>query len=318
MSGMRWAVAVLLLAGGTLVGSHYAAGRRAAGTEPAGAAARAEAPGQALYRQAFAAGERRDFTTAAAAFQQLLDRYPRSALAADAQYQKGLCYHAQGQYERARREFALVAQHYPDSYLAVRAAGWIEGMAARPAAPALRPAAPASPPSPAGRPGRPTPPAAPPPSPAATSSTPAATPSTEPLFYEHTTAPVLPLCGPRALQLVCRQYGRPAEVEELARLAGTQQTGTTLQGLAQAAQAKELRAQGLQVNLTQLARLPKPLIAWVGGWHYVVVTGCRGGQVQLVDPEQGVEQTLAPADFVRQWQGYVLAVEAAPLPATQS
>jgi len=305
---LRLGVAALVIAGAAVALSQIPRLERRVARPPAaaaesGAQAQPADPAQAYYQQAFAAGERHDFATAAAYFQRLREAYPRSELADDAMYQQAICSYAQGQWEQALAEFERVRQNYPDSYLAVRAEGWegrVRAKLAPPASPASRAAAPARPPAPAPQPVQTAPPG-----------------GLAPLLYENTTAPVLPLCGPRALELVCQQYGRPAEVEELARLAGTDRAGTSLAGLAQAAEAKGLSAQGLQVNLTQLERLPKPLIAWVGGQHYVVVTGCSRQQVQLVDPDRGA-MTLSPPEFSRQWQGYVLAVQAAPFSAPES
>ena len=126
---LRWGVAALVLAGAAVALSQIPRLERRAARPPAAAAESATAPreadpGQAYYQQAFAAGERRDFATAAGYLQQLLEQYPHSRLAADAQYQLGICASAQGQWEQALAEFERVRQNYPDSYLVVRAAGW--------------------------------------------------------------------------------------------------------------------------------------------------------------------------------------------------
>lgn len=129
-----------------------------------------------------------------------------------------------------------------------------------------------------------------------------------PFIYEETSSgPPLPMCGPAALRIVCERLGVEADVEDLAREAGTDSTGTTMHGLKRAAEAKGLQAQGLQVDLAYLMNARKPVIAWTGRDHYVVVTGFRGEDVELVDPNQG-QAVIGIAEFVRAWDGYVLVV----------
>ncbi len=115
------------------------------------------------------------------------------------------------------------------------------------------------------------------------------------------------MCGPDALAIICKQLGEATTPEELARLASTDRTGTSLAGLAKAAKAKGLAAEGLQVNYEYLRKMPKPVLAWVGGNHYVVVTAASRDAVELNDPAKG-RYALAVGPFERIWDGYVLAV----------
>src|SRR5690606_18424056 len=59
-------------------------------------------------------------------------------------------------------------------------------------------------------------------------------------------------CGPATLATVLKNLGVNATQEELATLAGTDETGTTMYGLAQAAQSKGLIAKGLKLSVSQL------------------------------------------------------------------
>jgi predicted double-glycine peptidase len=138
--------------------------------------------------------------------------------------------------------------------------------------------------------------------------------------------------------------GVEASVEELMKLAGTDETGTTMAGLARAAEAKGMTATGYQVTFAGLRKIKLPVVAWVNrpiadlegkgggaaGNHYVVVTRGRGKYVWVMDPGggagdgQGERSTLnsqlstltaqqrgrrvAAEAFGRVWAGQVLEV----------
>jgi tetratricopeptide (TPR) repeat protein len=122
-------------------------------------------------------------------------------------------------------------------------------------------------------------------------------------------------CGPAALLALCQRLGVTTTKEELARLAGTDATGTTMAGLAQAAKAKGLRVEGLWVDATAFQRLRLPALAWVNDNHWVAVLEVQGDKVTLFDPaseprrlRSGQAQTISLADFQQQWNGYLLRV----------
>lgn len=263
---------------------------------------------QRYYEQAYACSAGKDFAGAAQHFQKVLDEYPASELADDAQYQKAICYFAQGDYEQAIAEFENVREQFSDSYLAVRAEGWIQKAKIKLAATSGKAwvpivyddTVPAAPPARSG------------PSGAAENAQirPMEVNLEElaPLAYEHTApAPRLPECGPQALAIICEQLGIPAETEELAELAGTDQTGTSMYGLQQAGEAKGLSAEGLQVGLAYLYHVEKPVIAWIGQNHYVVVTAVSQEQVEFTDPDRG-RLAMGIADFNKIWDGHILTL----------
>ncbi len=263
---------------------------------------------QKYYEQAYACGARKDFAGAAEHFQKVLDEYPDSELADDAQYQKAICYFAQGDYEQAMAEFEKVKEQFGDSYLAVRAEGWIDKARVKQVAASGKVWVPvvydetarAAPPARSGPPGA-----------AESAQSRLVEVNLEelaPLAYEHTApAPPLPECGPQALAIVCEQLGIPAQTEELAELAGTDESGTSMYGLQQAAQAKGLTVEGLQVDLAYLYQVKKPVIAWIGQNHYVVVTAVDQRQVEFIDPDRG-RLAMAVADFSKIWDGHILTV----------
>ena len=115
-----------------------------------------------------------------------------------------------------------------------------------------------------------------------------------------------PKCGPIALNYVCATYGVESTVEELARLADTDQAGTTMHKLAEAAGAKGLKTIGLQLSFKRLKRIPKPVIAFVGRDHYVVVKSITGRAINAIS--NGKEIQIKKSDFLRIWKGDVLEV----------
>ena len=125
-------------------------------------------------------------------------------------------------------------------------------------------------------------------------------------------------CGPAALLSICEFYGIKTTEQEIATLAGTTPTGTSLHGLAQAADSLGLKATGMELSLEELKGAKTPLIAHLNGGHFVVVVSVHKGQLTVIDPAKGVK-SIAPVDFRRDasshlatrkgWQGYVLLLE---------
>ena len=112
-------------------------------------------------------------------------------------------------------------------------------------------------------------------------------------------------CGPRAMLLACQTLGRPATLEDLRRQAGTTSSGTSLQGLAQAAQAHGLKARGVQMDLPALEQLSQPAIVWMDGNHYVALLSVKGDGATIHDPNQPNEEVL-PVNTLLQRSGGVL------------
>lgn len=93
-------------------------------------------------------------------------------------------------------------------------------------------------------------------------------------------------CGPRALLLLCQRAGVRTNLADLRREAGTTNQGTTLAGLARAAQAHGFRAQGVLMNPQALSELSRPALAWVEADHYVAVLSVNGDRATIHDPNQ--------------------------------
>ena len=119
-------------------------------------------------------------------------------------------------------------------------------------------------------------------------------------------------CGPRALLLACEQLGVKATLPQLRQLAGTTQQGSSVEGLAQAAKAVGLQAEGVQVSREALPDVDMPALAYVNGNHFVLVEKMLGrgesGTVRLHDPNHAQEDTISQERLLRLCSGYLLLV----------
>jgi len=119
-------------------------------------------------------------------------------------------------------------------------------------------------------------------------------------------------CGPRALALVCQRLGVSTSAERLKQLAGTTAKGTSMEGLAKAANALGLKAEGVQVSREALSEVPMPALAWTNENHYIAVFNVQGDGDQataaIEDPNLPHEQTIAKEQLLRLCSGYLLLV----------
>lgn len=114
-------------------------------------------------------------------------------------------------------------------------------------------------------------------------------------------------CGPAALATVLKHMGLNVTEEELINLAGTDETGTSINGLVQAAQNKGLTASGYKLNIDQL-RNDFIIVLNIGGnYHYNIFKNITNNTVYLMDPNIGcIEMNLTK--FGELYIGYALVV----------
>lgn len=113
-------------------------------------------------------------------------------------------------------------------------------------------------------------------------------------------------CGPRALLFVCERLRVPATLPQLRQAAGTTAGGTTLEGLARAAQGLGLKAEGLQADRTALAELHQPAVAWVNGQHCVAVLATSDDRATIHDPNQPREESIPLEELLTRSGGVLL------------
>ena len=100
-------------------------------------------------------------------------------------------------------------------------------------------------------------------------------------------------CGPAALATVLKNLGIYTTEAELATLAGTDETGTSLYGLKVAAQAKGATAIGVRLTTDQLKANYIVVLEIDGTNHFEVVKNITSTTVTLIDPNLGtIEMSL--------------------------
>jgi RHS repeat-associated protein len=127
------------------------------------------------------------------------------------------------------------------------------------------------------------------------------------------TAETAMTCGPAALEGLLAHNGIDASVDDLAELAGTDEAGTSMQGLIDAARAKGLPLKGVEAPTAEM--LPIPFIAYVNGNHFVLVKETSDARVLLADTN-GENREQAKQDFMAMWDGKALICASAAMPGT--
>ncbi|MCI0337282.1 MAG: cysteine peptidase family C39 domain-containing protein [Acidobacteria bacterium] len=113
-------------------------------------------------------------------------------------------------------------------------------------------------------------------------------------------------CGVVCLQMVLRDRGIAAQLEDLRSRAQTGINGTSLLGLKWAAETYGVKASGWRLNQRDLLRSPMPVIVFVDGNHFVVIRNINiDGTLTILDPARGMLQYDA-ASFARHWKGEAL------------
>ena len=114
-------------------------------------------------------------------------------------------------------------------------------------------------------------------------------------------------CGPAALATVIQNYfGINVTQDQIATLAGTDENGTTMYGLAQAAQAEGLFAEGRNLSVNQLES-SNIMYLTIGEGHYSVIKNITNTTVYLADPVLG-NINMALEDFNAIYSGNALVI----------
>ncbi|GGB11560.1 ABC transporter ATP-binding protein [Puia dinghuensis] len=130
-------------------------------------------------------------------------------------------------------------------------------------------------------------------------------------------------CGPTCLRMVAKYYGRPVSADRLRNTANYGRLGTSMLGLADAAESIGFKSVGVKLSFDQLideAQLPA-ILHW-DQYHFVVLTPeSSRRKLTIVDPAKGVIKLSKP-EFLEHWastrdsetpKGTVLLLEQDPL-----
>lgn len=122
-------------------------------------------------------------------------------------------------------------------------------------------------------------------------------------------------CGPTCLRMIAKHYGKTFSREFLRDKASITRTGVTMAGIAEAAEAIEMRTLGMRVALDSLVNeAPTPFIVPWRQKHFVVVYKTTKKKIYVADPAQGL-LSYSHEDFHNAWTnttdgtGFILLLE---------
>lgn len=114
-------------------------------------------------------------------------------------------------------------------------------------------------------------------------------------------------CGPAALATVLQKMGIKCNEDELAQMAGTDDTGTTMYGLMKAATKKGLNACGMRIHAENLDSDHIVFLNIDNKFHYSVIDQINEHTVILSDPALGKIE-LTKNYFFKIYSGNALVI----------
>ena len=122
-------------------------------------------------------------------------------------------------------------------------------------------------------------------------------------------------CGPTCLRMIAKHYGKTFSREFLREKASITKIGVTMAGIAEAAEAIEMRTLGMRISIESLVtEAPVPFIVPWRQKHFVVVYKTSKTKIYVSDPAQGL-LSYSHEDFKKAWtntndgNGFVLILE---------
>ena len=110
-------------------------------------------------------------------------------------------------------------------------------------------------------------------------------------------------CGPTCLRMVAKYHKRSISLQKIRKLAETTRRGSSLQGLADAAEKIGFRTLGVKINFQKLQEeAPLPCIVFWNERHFVVVYKIKKDKVFIADPAHGL-LTYSKQEFIDNWIG---------------
>lgn len=109
-------------------------------------------------------------------------------------------------------------------------------------------------------------------------------------------------CGPACLKIVAKHFGKVINIQELRDLTETTRIGSTMQGLANAAETIGIRTLPAKISFTQIAEVPLPCILHWNNNHFVVLYKVKGDTCYISDPAHGLI-TYQKKELLKHWIG---------------
>lgn len=128
------------------------------------------------------------------------------------------------------------------------------------------------------------------------------------------------LCGLNAVYVLLKMHECKVSYNELQSELPIAEDGITLRQMHDALRKRGLPARVVRGGFDQLSQVPLPAVAHLvvdrptqffarGRGHFVTVVSVNLQGVQCVDGTTGRLRTMPPAEFFREWSGYLLIVE---------
>ena len=115
-------------------------------------------------------------------------------------------------------------------------------------------------------------------------------------------------CGAACLVMVGCYWGKRFSINRLRDIANVDRDGSSLRGLAAAAESIGFSTRPVKASLDKLAQQSLPAIVHWEGKHYIVVYEVRGDRVIVGDPAIG-QRTFTHTEFKAGWTGYTLLLQ---------
>ena len=110
-------------------------------------------------------------------------------------------------------------------------------------------------------------------------------------------------CGPTCLRMVAKYYKRSISLQKLRSLSETTRSGSSLQGISEAAEKIGFRTLGVKIDFQKLAEeAPLPCIVFWNQRHIVVVYKIKKDKVYIADPAHGL-LTFTKQELIDNWIG---------------
>lgn len=110
-------------------------------------------------------------------------------------------------------------------------------------------------------------------------------------------------CGPTCLKMIAKSYGRLVEISDLRRWSDTGRSGSSLDGICNAAEKIGFRTLCVKISLNDLTEeAPLPCICYWNEKHFVVVYKIEKKSIYVADPAYGVLK-YSKREFLDNWIG---------------
>lgn len=120
-------------------------------------------------------------------------------------------------------------------------------------------------------------------------------------------------CGAACLASVCAYYGLQFPVSRIRQYAFTDQKGTNVLGMIEAAGKLGLSAKGVRAKFEALKIVPKPIIAHIIVkevlQHFVVIYKVTDSYIEYMDPGDGRMHKKSNEEFQKVWTGVLILME---------